>query len=67
MFSAELNVNLKLLKCKSRTLYERGAAANVEATGIEPVSKHIRRKLSTCLFPHCLSGRCRNETHQQLP
>ncbi len=26
--------------------------ASVEVTGIEPVSKHIRRKLSTCLFLH---------------
>jgi len=24
----------------------------VEATGFEPVSKHIRRKPSTCLFQH---------------
>jgi len=27
---------------------------NVELQGIEPWSKHIRRKLSTCLFMHCL-------------
>jgi hypothetical protein len=28
----------------------------VEATGIEPVSKHIPQKLSTCLFCFGLSG-----------
>jgi site-specific DNA recombinase len=27
-------------------------AALVEVRGIEPLSKHIRRKLSTCLFPY---------------
>ena len=26
--------------------------SKVEPTGLEPVSKHIRRKLSTCLFVH---------------
>lgn len=31
-------------------------SGQVEATGIEPVSKHILQKLSTCLFQHCLSG-----------
>jgi len=39
----------------------------VEVTGVEPVSKHDIQKLSTCLFPHCLSGNCRNGTNQQLP
>ena len=29
---------------------------SVEATGVEPVSKHIRRKLSTCLFYFVMSG-----------
>lgn len=29
----------------------------VEATGIEPVSKHILQKLSTCLSCFVLSGR----------
>jgi len=28
----------------------------VEVAGIEPASKHIRRKLSTCLFTHCFVG-----------
>jgi len=27
----------------------------VELQGVEPWSKHIRHKLSTCLFRHCLS------------
>jgi hypothetical protein len=39
----------------------------VEVTGIEPVSKHDIQKLSTCLFPNCLSGNCRNGTNQQFP
>lgn len=26
----------------------------VEPEGVEPSSKHIRRKLSTCLFTHCV-------------
>ena len=34
--------------------------AKVEVTGIEPVSKHDIRKLSTCLFQHCLSGKNRS-------
>ena len=29
---------------------------SVEATGVEPVSKHIRRKPSTCLSGFGLSG-----------
>jgi hypothetical protein len=28
----------------------------VELAGIEPASKHIRQKLSTCLFHYCLSA-----------
>jgi len=28
----------------------------VELRGIEPLSKHIRQKLSTCLFHYCLSA-----------
>ncbi len=31
-------------------------SGEVEATGVEPVSKHIRRKLSTCLFHYYLSA-----------
>ena len=30
----------------------KAMAVNVELQGIEPWSKHIRRKLSTCLFTH---------------
>jgi hypothetical protein len=36
----------------------------VEVRGIEPLSKHIRRKLSTCLFPYCLSAIHRKRTNQ---
>jgi len=39
----------------------------VEVTGIEPVSKHIPQKLSTCLFPYCLSGWDRKGTNQSHP
>jgi len=39
-------------------------SGNVEVTGIEPVSKHIRRKLSTCLFSYCFSKEDRKETNQ---
>lgn len=42
-------------------------SGQVEVTGVEPVSKHILQKLSTCLFLYYLSGRCRNRTNQQLP
>ena len=31
-------------------------SGQVEATGIEPVSKHIFRKLSTCLFCFVVFG-----------
>ena len=36
----------------------------VEPTGLEPVSKHIRRKLSTCLFLHWFSKKYRGKTNQ---
>jgi hypothetical protein len=39
----------------------------VELQGIEPWSKHIRRKLSTCLFSYYLSGYSRNLTNQLYP
>jgi hypothetical protein len=39
----------------------------VEVTGVEPVSKHDIRKLSTCLFSYCLSGNDREETNQLFP
>jgi site-specific DNA recombinase len=39
----------------------------VEVTGFEPVSKHDIQKLSTCLFPYCLSGNGRNGTNQSFP
>lgn len=42
-------------------------SGQVEVTGIEPVSKHDVRKLSTCLLLHWLSGRYRGSTNQYLP
>jgi len=36
----------------------------VEVRGIEPLSKHIRRKLSTCLFHYYLSAMNRKWTNQ---
>ena len=39
----------------------------VELQGIEPWSKHIRRKLSTCLFAHWLQGNGRSATNQLFP
>jgi len=41
--------------------------AQVEVRGIEPLSKHIPRKLSTCLYRHWLSGENRNRSHQFPP
>ena len=34
---------------------------------IEPLSKHILQKLSTCLFRHCLSGNNRRRTNRLFP
>jgi hypothetical protein len=39
----------------------------VEVTGVEPVSKHDIQKLSTCLFPYCLSKNNRERTNQLFP
>jgi len=39
----------------------------VELRGVEPLSKHNRQKLSTCLFRHCLSGGGRDRTNQLPP
>ena len=44
-----------------RTLYSSrlqrvSGKSNVELRGIEPLSKHIPQKLSTCLFHYCLSA-----------
>jgi len=39
----------------------------VEVRGFEPLSKHNRRKLSTCLFRHWLSGGGRGRTNQSPP
>lgn len=36
----------------------------VELRGFEPLSKHIPQKLSTCLFPYCLSALHRKRTNQ---
>ena len=37
-----------------KAAFAKAKAAKVELQGIEPWSKHIRRKLSTCLFMHWL-------------
>lgn len=39
----------------------------VEPAGVEPASKHMPDKLSTCLFPDLISGRGRTGTYQPLP
>lgn len=39
----------------------------VELQGVEPWSKHIRHKSSTCLFLHYLSGISRSKTNQLFP
>lgn len=36
--------------------FANAKGTKVEATGLEPVSKHILQKLSTCLFHFDLSG-----------
>ena len=38
----------------------------VELRGVEPLSKHILQKLSTCLFSYCLSAMYRKETNQYI-
>ncbi len=60
--------NLLILNQKQLLVLDgtEGKSGEVEATGFEPVSKHILQKLSTCLFPYCLSEKCRNETHQHF-
>lgn len=50
---------------KSGTFLEK--SRQVELPGVEPGSKHIRHKLSTCLFSYCLSGYSRNLTNQPYP
>jgi len=54
-------------KKSGRNNLEIASPALVEVTGIEPVSKHDIRKLSTCLFPYYLSGDNRNGTNQLFP
>ena len=41
--------------------------ALVEPAGVEPASKHMPDKLSTCLFPYWISGASRNRTNQLSP
>jgi len=41
-----------------------GGIIFVELGRVELPSKHIRRKLSTCLFPYYLSALHRKETNQ---
>jgi len=59
--------------CKSHVSYKIKAAENqrltriVELRGVEPLSKHNRQRLSTCLSRHCLSGGGRGRTNQPPP
>lgn len=53
------NRSTKIIHQKSYTKIKK-----VEATGVEPVSKHILQKLSTCLFLYCLSAMIRERTNQ---
>ena len=39
----------------------------VEPAGVEPASKHMPDKLSTCLFLHWISGSSRSRTNLLLP
>jgi len=41
--------------------------SKVELGGVEPPSKHIRHKLSTCLSGYYLSGCSRNPANQLHP
>ena len=69
--SPESAVSLLLKPSKNLRENKKGRTKNfvlpsgrVEATGVEPVSKHNRQKLSTCLFSNCLSEANREETNQ---
>jgi len=58
--------NLLILKSKNLLIYDGilQKPAQVEPGRVELPSKHIRRKLSTCLFPYCLSALHRKRTNQ---
>ena len=63
----DLPVNALRLKRYKKTSHRRRQAVlagSVELAGIEPASKHILQKLSTCLFPYCLSAYNRKRTNQ---
>ena len=48
--------------------FDCNVPALVELAGVEPASKHILQKLSTCLFLHCFVGtkQGQNEPTQSL-
>jgi hypothetical protein len=52
---------------KGQTSQKTDLSSLVELQGFEPWSKHIRRKPSTCLFLHYLSGKSRSKTNQRFP
>ena len=64
--------NSLIMKEKGYLIYEKKgiilqSSLPVEPQGIEPWSKHIRRKPSTCLVLHSLSGKGRSKTNQPDP
>ena len=65
VFSYIVSLERAIAEKKSGTTpKDLACAALVEPTGVEPVSKHDIQKLSTCLFPDCLSEDDRTETNQ---
>ena len=60
-------ISITALNAKGQTDCKVSLSSKVEPTGLEPVSKHIRRKLSTCLFLHCFSKKYRSKTNQYFP
>lgn len=52
---------------KPYALFLRTVPALVEPAGVEPASKHMPDKLSTCLFLHWFSGNSRNRTNLLFP
>jgi len=63
--TTKINEALRLLLATDKGFNENGTtqifknlelSPQVELRGVEPLSKHIRQKLSTCLFHYCLSA-----------
>jgi hypothetical protein len=60
------SLNNGLTGGNKKAAFAKAMAAKVESTGLEPVSKHICHKLSTCLFHYCLSATGRKRTNQPV-